>query len=389
MFFFSGDCLSCIREQGMIETFPQTVDHQLKLTKLWEMSPDFNFVKHCSDLYFISQDANLFVASRRGIIKKINIYNGHVIWSINLSVSKKMQLCNFSVLLSGGLIISDDILYIGSELSRIYAICAKTGKVLWEVRVAGGVLSSPVISGDLLLINTCVGILQALNKYDGSIRWSISFSLPLFSFRSKANPIIVSDVAIIANDNGIINAILVNEGKILWEQKIFDIYKSKEFFFLNAIQLTPIVIGNTIYAQAYNSRLVALDVDSGQIIWRSKIDGIKNIITIGYILYIIDQDDQVIAVDAHNGKILWKQDFFLYKHLTAPVVYNDNYLFVGDRKGFVYLINMNNGNIAFQKKISSFRKSSRLVLVADNILIVLLKNCRISVFLYMVTDNFD
>ncbi|WP_158332970.1 outer membrane protein assembly factor BamB [Blochmannia endosymbiont of Camponotus (Colobopsis) obliquus] len=372
---FFSDCLCIAHEK---KTFTQlsllNIHNQYRLTKLWSIAIGHGIAKYYSNLHPICQDTNIFIAHRDGIIKKIDINSGKTIWKIDLSFSiEGRKLSSSPILLSGGITFANDKIYIGSELAKVYAICAKTGAVIWKTEVMGEVLSSPVISNGSVLIHTSTGVFQALNECDGSIQWTVSFDVPLFSLRNKPSPVKFLDMVLLSHDDGTLSALLLNQGKLLWQQKITTVNELKQFFYLNSITTTPIIINDVVYAQSYNDSLVALDIYSGQIIWSLKdISSIKNMVAVNFVLYLIDQNDQIIAVNAHDGAILWKQDNLLYKELTVPGIYN-NYIVIGDRKGYIYLIDINDGSIFLQQKICS-SEILRSIIVENKCIIQLRKN---------------
>ncbi|MCX2956784.1 MAG: PQQ-binding-like beta-propeller repeat protein, partial [Candidatus Regiella insecticola] len=77
-----------------------------------------------------------------------------------------------SAMLSGGLTVKGNNLYVGSEKAVVYALHTDDGRVLWETPVAGEALSHPVVVSDgLVLIHTRNGILKARDEENGAIKW--------------------------------------------------------------------------------------------------------------------------------------------------------------------------------------------------------------------------
>lgn len=63
-------------------------------------------------------------------------------------------------MLSGGITVSGDRLYIGSERGQVYALNTSDGAIARQAKAAGEALSRPVVSDGLVLIHTSNGMLQ-------------------------------------------------------------------------------------------------------------------------------------------------------------------------------------------------------------------------------------
>ena len=82
------------------------------------------------------------------------------------------------------------------------------------------------------------------------------------------------------------------------------------------------IVNGVVYALAYNGNLTALDLRSGQILWKREIGGVKDLIVDAGRIYLVDQDDRVIALNADGGVAIWRQSDLLHRNLTSPVLFN-------------------------------------------------------------------
>ncbi|MBN8035504.1 PQQ-binding-like beta-propeller repeat protein, partial [Vibrio vulnificus] len=80
-------------------------------------------------------------ADRKGIVKALELESGKEIWSVDLSKRTGFLSANLSALLSGGLTVSGNHIYIGTERGTVIALNKEDGSVVWDVEVAGEALS--------------------------------------------------------------------------------------------------------------------------------------------------------------------------------------------------------------------------------------------------------
>ncbi len=111
--------------------------------------------------------------------------------------------------------------------------------------------------------------------------------------------------------------------------------------------------------------LTALDLRSGQIMWKRELGPVNDFIVDGNRIYLVDQNDRVMALTIDGGVTLWTQSDLLHRLLTSPVLYNGN-LVVGDSEGYLHWINVEDGRfVAQQKLIVPVSRLNRLPLMAN------------------------
>lgn len=375
-------------EKNMVIASPlPKINNRFSLTIAWSCLVGSGTSGYSSILHpAVWQDTRLFVADRYGIVKALDIDTGKEIWSINLSTytHSPSPLRNNSLLLSGGLTVASNRVYIGSELAKVYMLSAEDGSIGWQTNVAGEVLSSPTVSNNMVLIYTNNGILQALNQSDGIIKWTIALNVPSFTLRGTSSPTTAFGNVIIGSNNGLVSLILIDNGQLVWQQQIGQLGGgTTAIASIHAIHATPVIVNDVIYVIAYNGKLAALALYSGQIIWSQDIGSATDLLVNSNRIYLVDQDDQVMALDSNDGKILWRQSELLHRSLTSPILYN-GCIVVGDSKGYLHLINIDDGSITAQKKVNKAGLLSKPI-VAGNKLIVQANNGKI----YALTHHQD
>ena len=364
------------KEEEIVQVSPSpTVNNQFSIQQVWRNSTAGN--THIYSLLGpINYDNAVYVASRSGQVKAIDLSNGHTIWDKNLSQSTLFS--SKTALFSGGVSADDKYVYIGSERAVVYALDRNDGNVIWEKPVRGEVLARPVSSADKLIIHTANGNLQALNRNTGDDEWDVMLEVPPLSLRGNSTPTIAHGAAIFGDDTGHVNAYYINNGQLIWQQRISQPSGSTEIAKLNDVDSTPVIEGNLAYAIGYNGNVVALDLSNGQIVWRKEMGSTHSFVVDSQQLFVVDQNDNVRAVSKNGGAILWTQASLLHRQLTDPVIY-ENYIVVGDFEGYLYWLDKDKGEIVAKTQVSSSGLISK-PLVVDNKIVVQAKNGDIYAF---------
>ncbi|MCX8581730.1 MULTISPECIES: outer membrane protein assembly factor BamB [unclassified Gilliamella] len=375
MFSLAG-CSLFGGEEEIVQVSPSPkVSNQFSIKEVWRNSTSGN--THIYSLLGpINYDNAIYAASRSGQVKAIDLLNGHTIWDKNLS--KSTLFSSKTALFSGGVSADDKYVYVGSERAVVYALDRNDGNVIWEKPVKGEVLARPISSEDKLIVYTASGNLQALNRNTGEDVWDVMLEVPPLSLRGNSTPTIAHGAAILGDDTGHVNAYYLNDGQLIWQQRISHPSGSTEIAKLNDVDSTPVIEGNLAYAIGYNGNVVALDLSNGQIVWRKEMGSTHSFAVDSQHLFVVDQDDNVQAVSKNGGTVLWTQADLLHRQLTDPVLY-ENYIVLGDFEGYLYWLNKDNGEVVAKTQVSSSGLISK-PLVVDNKVIVQAKNGDIYAF---------
>jgi len=151
-------------------------------------------------------------------------------------------------------------------------------------------------------------------------------------------------------DNGKMMLIRLDNGQRLWEVRVGDAIGKTEIERLTDVDARPILIGETVYTAAYQSRIIAIDAPSAKMIWENEISTNKDMDVDEKYLYVVGEGDIVYAVDRNSGEIAWEQDKLAYRMLSPPAVIG-NHIMVGDSEGYIHIINSATGEIEGREKV--------------------------------------
>ncbi|HID3725083.1 TPA: PQQ-binding-like beta-propeller repeat protein, partial [Escherichia coli] len=207
-------------EEDVVKMSPlPTVENQFTPTTAWSTSVGSGIGNFYSNLHPALADNVVYAADRAGLVKALNADDGKEIWSVSLA-EKDGWFSKEPALLSGGVTVSGGHVYIGSEKAQVYALNTSDGTVAWQTKVAGEALSRPVVSDGLVLIHTSNGQLQALNEADGAVKWTVNLDMPSLSLRGESAPATAFGAAVVGGDNGRVSAVLMEQGQMIWQQRI-------------------------------------------------------------------------------------------------------------------------------------------------------------------------
>ncbi|HPZ07541.1 MAG TPA: PQQ-binding-like beta-propeller repeat protein [Candidatus Eremiobacteraeota bacterium] len=156
-------------------------------------------------------------------------------------------------------LIKDDLIFLGSQGCKIYALDIEEGKLIWEFETEDAVEAKPSIYGDTLFIGSRDQKIYALNCFDGTKKWSIEVDGEICSFAP-----VYRGAVYVATVFGNIYAFNVETGKLKWKSDISGtIYSSP------VIDKGIIYIGSSGRVKKFN----AISTASGQVVWDFDMEG--------------------------------------------------------------------------------------------------------------------
>ncbi|EPJ3804363.1 outer membrane protein assembly factor BamB [Morganella morganii] len=359
----------CSSEQDTIVMSPlPEVTSQFTPETVWDKSVGDGIGKYYSHLSPAWEGSSVYAADRNGLVKALDTDSGVEIWSVNLAEKTGFLSADIPAMLSGGLTVSGEHVYVGTERGTLIALNANDGEIAWTANAGGEVLSRPEVSDGLVLVHTGNGLLQAFDTASGEQRWSLNLDTPSLSVRGESAPAVAMGAAFVGGDNGRVSAVMLGQGQIIWQQRISQTTGTTEISRLNDVDMTPVVADGRVYAIAYNGNLVAMDMRSGQILWKRDFGSVNELVLDGESLYVVDQDDNVYGLRAADGVTMWSQDKLLHRNLSAPEIFN-GYLVVGDGEGYLHWLDTSNGQFVAQNKLNSSGILSRPSIAGDKLMV--------------------
>ena len=293
-----------------------------------------------------------------GSLMSFNLESEAFNWTVKASDSHT-EMCANQVTLKDG------VIYVPFINGEIFAIDNKTGQIFWKSRL-GNITEQiilknqiPVIDEGKLFITTQDpnNNIYALDIKDGSLIWNYKLDAT-----NNDIPVLFFDNKVFTQSGTNFYSFEANTGKLL-AQKSFE----------EAIHGKAVTDGENVFVANEKNVLFALNPNNLDILWQFKLDenqhNIKDrIFSKDKKVYFADQGPEVsslYALDSKTGTQIWKTDF-KGDNIEYIVEESDN-AWGYTRKGKLFQIDMANGEIAFEIKLSTL-PISNLEFAEDNYL---------------------
>jgi outer membrane protein assembly factor BamB len=285
-----------------------------------------------SGILFTMNKKQLFVGGSSGKIKSLD-FAGKILWEKDLHYP-----------ITAGPVVFEQWLLVATSSAKLFCLDIQKGNQIWEISLGSDLLTAPTVTSDLIFIRTLDGSLTAINLKDGKHLWSYATASPTIKLRKGAAPALHKDRVIAGFGNGKIFAFDKMRGTVLWAHQISKPIGRSEFQRISDITADPLIVDDIVYAVSYNGNLVAIKVDTGDLLWEQEFSSYAGIAVNNQILYISTREGKVLAVNRTNGNLIWEQESLIGRNLSKPSIFQ-RYLIVGDPEGNLHFLNQKTGKL--------------------------------------------
>lgn len=248
-----------------------------------------------------------------------------------------------------GPVIDDDRVYIGTSShgydpanEYVFCINRSDGAIIWSRNIYGGIPES--IQYDDSNIYFTSNIIYALDKYDGTIRWT--YQMDEFSV---TKPLLKDNAFFTATAGGTMYKVDVSDGSLIWEVTLSD------FSWDNSITADG---AGMIYLALYGDRTInAYDEATGDLVWSYQLrrGSLSFNAYHNEVLFISDTSGYVYALDSASGTFIWENKLGDVIDISSPTI-SGGLLFIGTRdfeEGSFFALDESNGDILWRYTVGS------------------------------------
>ena len=289
--------------------------------------------------------------------------------ALNLTNGKRLWRKKLGAPISGCLAHFGERIYLSDEDGIVYAINAENGDIIWQKQLDADSVTPPTANENVVLIQTVSEKLYALNANDGTQLWSYSAYNPGLTLFGSFHPIIIGNIAISGFADGSVVVFDWNSGNPVSFRQISVPQGQSDIERLVDIDATAIFDEGQLYMSSYGGTTLGLDLRSGTEIWRNDIGSFLTMAQDSERLFVVDKDNRIYAIKKSDGEIIWQREDYLYRGLTAPVLFDD-YLAMGDRNGQLHVFSSEDGSPVGRRKMGLKDIINFMVATSEGLLLV-------------------
>jgi outer membrane protein assembly factor BamB len=342
---------------------------------LWDKSPGIGNDELHTRLRLAVEPDLLVTADVAGEVTALDPKNGRQLWRTTLETDTRSQrffglfTATDTARIVAGPSILGPLVLVGTLDAEVIALKREDGTPAWRVKVSSEVMAPPMGEAGMIVVRCVDGRVFGLSAETGARKWTFDRSVPPLTLRGLSAPLIENGVAYLGLDSGRLVALRVDSGEVLWEEVVATPTGRTELERIVDVDAEPLSAAGGIFAVSFGGELAAIGIADGRVAWRRPVKSHTGIALAGKVLTITDEDGLIWALDAETGASTWKQEALKYRKLSAPLMVGE-YVAVADFEGYVHFLSPQDGRIVGRLQPVTDPVQSALV-AGDGVLYVL------------------
>jgi outer membrane protein assembly factor BamB len=243
----------------------------------------------------------LFTIDTTATVRTFNATTGAPAWSAR--IVKEGEKTN--VAFGGGVATGDGRVYATSGYGVAAAFDAATGQQVWRVDLGTPLRGAPAVEGNRIYVLTSDNQLFALNAADGKTLWDSTGTVEQTGLLGTAVPAIAQDTIVVGFSSGELNALRVENGRVVWQDALARTGRTTALAALTDIDASPVIDRGRVFAIGHGGRMAALELATGQRVWERNLAGTSTPWVAGDFIFAVTIEGDLVAVTRGDGKVKW------------------------------------------------------------------------------------
>ena len=293
-------------------------------------------------------DGKVFAMDSESAITALNFNNGNRLWHLNLTPDDEDDGH-----IGGGLAYDNGILYVTTGFAKVFALDAKSGKLIWKRKLEAPLRAPPTVRGGRIFIITVNNQMVTLNSKTGEDLWKHSGLPETASMLGSASPAVDDGIVIAPYSSGQLVALRVDNGRVLWEESLTSVRQANAISAISDIRGRPIIDRGLVIAISNGGQIIAVDLRTGKRVWQKDIGSLESPWVAGDYIFTLTNQAEVVCLSRKNGSVHWVKSLEKYKNpeelsglilWTGPILASDR-LIIAASTGLALAVSPYTGKI--------------------------------------------
>ena len=245
---------------------------------------------------------NIIFFDNKGTILKFSS-SSKLLWKKNYYSKSEKKLNPILFLAS-----NNNTLIVADNVSKYYAIDINSGELLWTKNNSSPFNSQVKIFKDKFFVIDFENVLKCFSLSDGKEIWKVKTEKSFIKSQKKLSLIIINDVVYFNNSVGDISAVNINNGNLLWQTPTRSSTVIDSNIFLKTSDLIADI--NTILFSNNQNEFYSLDLATGVLNWKQKINSSLRPTLIDNLIFSVSQEGFLFVIEKNSGNIIRVTDIF-------------------------------------------------------------------------------
>lgn len=248
----------------------------------------------------VSVDNRIFTVDAKGVLSAFSTDAGKPLWKRDISAVGKDDS-----VIGGGLASSGGTLYATNGYNEVLAVNPANGEIIWRKPIPSASRAAPTVMDGRIFVTTLDSRLVALDAGNGSVLWEYAGIGGAAALVGAASPAASRDIVIPVFSSGEITALRAGNGSVAWSDNLSNVRGMGSLSEISDIRALPVIDKGLVVAISFSGRMAAIDERTGARIWQREISGSQTPWVAGNHMFVLSSSNQLIALGRETGVIRW------------------------------------------------------------------------------------
>lgn len=253
-------------------------------------------------------DGRVFTLDSESTLSAFSAADGKSLWQIST-----LKKDDDDPVISGGVSFAGGKLYVTSGYNEVLAVAPADGKILWRATLSAPSRAAPTILDGRVFVTTLSNGVMAFNAESGQVLWEYAGLGESTGFVGAAAPAADGNIVVPAFTTGDLYALRVENGGAAWSDNLSNALRLGGLSGVSDIRGLPVIDKNLAIAISYGGKIVAVDMASGERVWQRDIGGSETPWVSGNRVFVISSNNEMVALDRDTGAVVWVSQLAQYK----------------------------------------------------------------------------
>lgn len=255
----------------------------------------------------IVMGGSVFVMDQGSRVIALAASTGAVLWQSNIQPE-----FDRSSISGGGLAAAAGKVFVTTGYGEIIALDSSNGAVLWRQRLTAALAGSPTVEGGTVYAIGRDGSAVALNAGTGRILWQNDGLGKVSGIIGAGTPAADGTLVYLPFGSGQIQAV-TPEGDTVWQAAVAGQRLGRAYAGFGDVTGDPVIAGGVIYVGSSAGRMVALDASTGTRIWSAAEGAMNAPLVVGGSVFAVNDAAGLVRLNAQTGDLIWSQPMPYFK----------------------------------------------------------------------------
>jgi len=278
-------------------------------------------------VYFGNLDGEVYAVHRK---------KGYLLWNHKVSGP-----------IAGALAYGRSKIIVGDTTGSLTALNARDGKVAWKFKVKTEWLSAPVITRDRVIAMTSSEDVYALDSRTGKEIWHYNHrGDEKMTIRGTSSPAIFAGEVFLGFADGTVVALSADNGTELWTKRI----RTRDRFY--DVDMTPYVDATSVLVGSFDGRIYLLRRLTGEVNWVFPVGSYGGFLVEAGKVYFAGLNQNFYSLDLETGQVIWKTAYDDGGVGLTPIKVGEHIAFTTTADP-VYVLSPKNGSLVWKGRLGA------------------------------------